>query len=277
MKANTTGTSNTATGVDAMLLNTTGGNCTASGVNALYANTTGNNHTAIGVYAMYNNTTGAESTALGYSALSANTTGNSNTAVGNNSLSANTTGTYNTAIGYNANTTSTTFDNTVALGQYAVVTASNQARIGNYTTSSIGGQVGWTTVSDKRFKKDIKEMVPGLSFIMKLRPVTYHIDKAAMKSYLKSKMPDFESNSNSILQTGFIAQEVEQAAKESNYDFSGVDKPKNDNDFYGLRYAEFVVPMVKAMQEQQKTIEEQKAKIESLENRLKAIEEKLNK
>ena len=80
-----------------------------------------------------------------------------------------------------------------------------------------------------------------------------------------------------MLQTGFIAQEVEQAAKASNYDFSGVDKPKNENDFYGLRYAEFVVPMVKAMQEQQKLIEEQKTKIESLENRLKLIEEKLNK
>ena len=98
-----------------------------------------------------------------------------------------------------------------------------------------------------------------------------------MKSYLKSRMPDFDSNSNSILQTGFIAQEVEQAAKESNYDFSGVDKPKNENDFYGLRYAEFVVPMVKAMQEQQKIIEDQKAKIDSLEKRLQLIEEKLSK
>jgi len=34
-----------------------------------------------------------------------------------------------------------------------------------------------------------------------------------------------------------------------NYDFSGVDIAKDDKDLYGLRYAEFVVPLVKAVQE----------------------------
>ena len=32
-------------------------------------------------------------------------------------------------------------------------------------------------------------------------------------------------------------------------------KPQNESDYYGLRYAEFVVPMVKAIQEQQNQIE----------------------
>ena len=49
--------------------------------------------------------------------------------------------------------------------------------------------------------------------------------------------------------TGFIAQEVEAAAKNIGYDFSGVDAPKNEKDMYGLRYAEIVVPLVKAVQE----------------------------
>ena len=49
---------------------------------------------------------------------------------------------------------------------------------------------------------------------------------------------------------------MEEAAKSVGYDFSGVDAPKNDKDFYGLRYAEFVVPLVKAVQEQQAMIEE---------------------
>jgi hypothetical protein len=48
------------------------------------------------------------------------------------------------------------------------------------------------------------------------------------------------------------------------YDFSGVDKPKNENDTYGLRYGEFVVPMIKAMQEQQQQIEDLKKQIEEL-------------
>jgi hypothetical protein len=68
--------------------------------------------------------------------------------------------------------------------------------------------------------------------------------------------------------SGFAAQEVEAAAAASGYDFSGVDKPKNDRDFYGLRYGDFVVPLVKAVQEQQKMIEGQRASIEALQKRL---------
>ena len=65
-----------------------------------------------------------------------------------------------------------------------------------------------------------------------------------MIEQMKTAMADKEK----IIQSGFIAQEVEQAAKELGYDFSGVDAPKNDKDFYGLRYAEFTVPLVKAVQ-----------------------------
>jgi hypothetical protein len=50
-------------------------------------------------------------------------------------------------------------------------------------------------------------------------------------------------------QTGFLAQEVEFAAQEAGFDFSGVDAPRNAHDSYGLRYAEFVVPLVKSVQE----------------------------
>ncbi len=76
--------------------------------------------------------------------------------------------------------------------------------------------------------------------------------------------------------SGFIAQEVEQAAKELNYDFSGVDKPNNDRDLYGLRYAEFVVPLVKAVQEQQKIIQSQQAQIDELNKILNNLLHKKN-
>jgi hypothetical protein len=66
-----------------------------------------------------------------------------------------------------------------------------------------------------------------------------------------------------ILYTGFIAQEVEKTARELGYDFSGVDKPQNEHSLYGLRYAEFVVPLVKAMQEQQRIIDEQRRELEA--------------
>ena len=68
--------------------------------------------------------------------------------------------------------------------------------------------------------------------------------------------------SSSIVRTGFIAQEVEAAAKKVGFDFDGVSTPENETDLYGIRYAEFVVPLVKAMQEQQEIIEGQQEMID---------------
>ena len=92
--------------------------------------------------------------------------------------------------------------------------------------------------------------------------------------------------SSSIVRTGFIAQEVEAAAQKVGFDFDGVSTPENETDLYGIRYAEFVVPLVKAMQEQQEmiggqqatitelkaTAEEQQATIELLLKRIEALE-----
>ena len=50
--------------------------------------------------------------------------------------------------------------------------------------------------------------------------------------------------------TGFLAQDVEKAAKSLYYDFSGIDKPADEKkSAWGLRYSDFVVPMVKDVQE----------------------------
>jgi trimeric autotransporter adhesin len=73
-----------------------------------------------------------------------------------------------------------------------------------------------------------------------------------------------------------LAQEVEKAAKASGYDFSGYTKPENAQQLYTIRYAEFVVPLVKAMQEQQVVIQNQQNQISSLEKRLLALEAKIN-
>ena len=81
-----------------------------------------------------------------------------------------------------------------------------------------------------------------------------------MIEQMKTAMADKEK----IIQSGFIAQEVEQAAKELGYDFSGVDAPKNDKDFYGLRYAEFTVPLVKAVQELTARVAALEAMVKSL-------------
>ena len=67
-----------------------------------------------------------------------------------------------------------------------------------------------------------------------------------------------------IRMSGFLAQDVEAAAKKIGYDFNGVDVPKNDKSLYGLKYAEFVVPLVKAVQEQQQLIINQQKTIDDL-------------
>ena len=75
-----------------------------------------------------------------------------------------------------------------------------------------------------------------------------------------------------IIYTGFIAQDVETAAKELSFDFSGVDAAKNDKDLYGLRYASFVVPLVKSVQELSKQNEDLQKQIDDLKKIIAGIQ-----
>jgi hypothetical protein len=79
------------------------------------------------------------------------------------------------------------------------------------------------------------------------------------------------NESENIRHNGFIAQEVEQAALQTGYEFDGVIKPKTNKETYGLSYSQFVVPLVKGMQEQQKTIEAQNNKIDQLQKQLELL------
>jgi hypothetical protein len=278
---NTTGSYNTADGYRALYSNTTGYSNTACGMNALAFNTTGYENTAVGRAALYSNTTAYHNIAMGYKALytqsfnnggtpyavsniaigcealysnqpTAVNNGFRNIAIGHMALQTNTTGWENTALGSYAFQVGT-YSNSTALGAWTGITASDQVRVGSYAVTSIGGLVGWTTLSDGRFKRNIEEGVPGLEFIMKLRPVTYNMDIDALAEYIgipdSLRLEKADCFQNRILYTGFLAQEVEEAANSLGFDFSGVDAPKNENDYYGLRYAEFTVPLVKALQE----------------------------
>ena len=182
------------------------------------------------------------------------------TIVGDGAGNANTiTGNYNTLIGVEAELNDGTYTNAMALGAQAVVTASNYVRVGDANVTRIGGQVGWTTISDGRFKKNVSDNVVGLDFIMQLHPVTYNLDIKKYNKFIYGKNDTIHKASTeqeNIIYSGFIAQEVEQAAIKTNYDFSGVKTPANDKDTYGITYSDFVVPLVKAVQEQQKMIEE---------------------
>src|SRR6185436_8786135 len=65
--------------------------------------------------------------------------------------------------------------------------------------------------------------------------------------------------------------DVEKAAKELNYDFSGVDAAKNEKGLYGIRYSDFVVPLVKAVQELSKMNDKKDALIEDLQKQVNEL------
>jgi len=261
LQNNTSGWNNTAVGIEALINNSTGNYNTAIGSNSLYANTTGYRNTTVGEGSNLLNTTGYNNTAFGQGSLILTTTGWQNTAIGSATLNINETGSYNTTLGYNTGPNGYNYVNTTCLGIDATATGFNMVRIGNTFVTSIGGYVNWSNISDGRFKENVKEDVPGLSFITQLRPVTYQLNRDKInelngvnerRNKIKQENPETEFLSGdkySEVTTGFIAQEVEDVAKKLGFTFSGVDAPKNDNDFYGLRYAEFVVPLVKAVQE----------------------------
>lgn len=274
LAANTTGGLNTANGNFTLFNNTTGDNNTAIGNSTLYSNTTGDNNTANGNSALFSNTIGVQNTAIGNSALFFNTTGNNNTAIGTFAMQFNTTGANNTAVGEGAGPNGS-FDNTTALGHNATPTASNQVRIGDALVTSIGGYAPWTILSDGRFKKEVKEDIPGLEFITQLRPVSYDLDRTKIRSFLgkdtKEETPK-ASNTPYPRAVGFIAQEVAQVLHENSYIRIGIETPQNEKDHYSIRYAEFVVPLVKGMQEQQQLIEVLQQQNKVLQQRIEALE-----
>jgi trimeric autotransporter adhesin len=264
LASNTTGNENLAIGYQALTLNSTGNENHALGVRALLFNSTGNANVAVGTSALSFNSNGSSNVAVGWKSLLANSSGNYNTAIGFTSSNSSSSGSYNTALGSHTNLTANNYTNTTTLGYNAIVSADNQIRLGNNVVTSIGGYTDWTNVSDGRVKTNVTQNVPGLTFINKLQPVTYHLSLDAIDNILQVPPPKNEKGEfiyslqkfkeariakEKIVYSGFIAQDVEKAAKELNYDFSGVDAAKNSTDLYGLRYSQFVVPLVKAVQE----------------------------
>ena len=260
--------------------NTSGNNNVAIGRTSLGQNTIGTNNTAIGNGSSSNNTTGNENISLGYISLYSNTTGLRNIALGSLSAYNISSGSQNIAIGYNAYLTGN-YTNSTALGANTSISASNQIRLGNTSIGSIGGQVGWSSTSDTSNKENIKDNVEGLNFIMGLEPRTYNFNVRKLDLF-QANTDSLRSNEKyqELYQTrhvGFLAQDVEALADRLNFDFHAIDKPKNPKGIYRLRYSEFVVPIVKAMQEQQSIIDNQKSTIETLLKKLEEMEEYINK
>jgi hypothetical protein len=265
------------------------GTSTTGNLNSFFGSKAGLNNSSsansfFGESAGFHTTTGEKNSFFGEAAGFFNSGGNNNSAFGESAGSNVTSGSKNTFIGFNADYYSQGIvNNATAIGNGATITSNNSVRIGNSSVTSIGGYSKWKVISDGRVKKNIKQNVPGLAFINKLQPITYNLDLDATDKIIAR--PPVKDKDGKIIQptqtelnarkakeqivyTGFIAQDVEKAAKSLNYDFSGVDAAKNDHDLYGLRYADFVVPIVKAIQELSAQDDESKKQNENLQKQI---------
>lgn len=292
--ANTSGSSNNFIGRDAGLINTTGYSNTIIGTRAGFNNTTGNRSVFLGNQAGFTNTTGEFHTYLGLSAGFGNEGGTGNTFVG---AWANANSSPNASelilIGFYASPSFTgnpPINNAFVIGNRGLINSSHSGTLGNLSTQKLTGYVNFGTASDGRMKKQIREDIHGLDFILALRPVSYQVDALKLDQFLRKGMEEISAGKKETLSTeekakarerqatyegylrkksairytGFIAQEVEKVMTESGFEFSGLVKPAHDQDHYSLRYAEFVVPLVKGMQEQQVIIEAQKQEVQRL-------------
>ncbi len=252
---NATGSSNTAGGAWALTSNSTGMANTATGVRSLRSNTTGGNNTASGIDSLSSTTTGSQNTAVGSFSLKLHTTGWGNTAVGNMSGDTITTGSSNTFLGDGADAAADNLHNSTAIGAQSIVDASDKVRIGNTSVTVIGGQVGWSNLSDARVKMDIRQLDLGLGLILALRPVRFRM-----------------TGGNGRVDLGFLAQDLETLLGDG-YNVLGIGGDADRT--LSLRYTDFIAPLVKAVQEQQAQIEAQRGAIDLLAAKLAALEARL--
>jgi trimeric autotransporter adhesin len=172
---------------------------------------------------------------------------------------------FNTAIGWHAGLANNVVGggihtyNTSFIGSEAGISGSpvqdNYVYIGNNSITNLISNGTYGSYSDKRIKENIKENVPGLSFINLLKPVTYNLNIHKQNTFGSLEGKDStvnfpgKYNIEKITKTGFLAQDVEAAAKQIGYNFSGVTAPINDKGLYSIAYSDFVMPLVKATQE----------------------------
>lgn len=251
--ASTTGSWNVAIGSQAGQNNIVGGLNVLIGWRAGFgtASSLFNGNTFIGAQAGQV-ATGGPNTFIGEKSGQATTTGAQNVFVGNAAGDTNDTGAQNTVIGTNADVSTSGLLNATALGYGTIVDASNKVRIGNASVTVIQGQVAFTNASDRRLKTNILPLNYGLDFIMKLKPVSYNM----------------KNSSDTRLNWGFIAQDIEALLGNTNAMLTvGADKDRT----LGLRYTDFVAPLVQAVQDLNAKLVESEKKYDELAAELEQI------
>jgi trimeric autotransporter adhesin len=145
-------------------------------------------------------------------------------------------------------------NNAAASGYGVYASNSNSSGLALFCSSSYpsgcGGNEGWFNSSDIRLKAGIAELSParGLDAVMKLRPVTFHWKNPAREQGQR---------------IGLIAQEVERLYPEA--------VGTEPDGMKTISYGDLVVPLIKAVQEQQAEIAALRAANDNLQAEVAAL------
>ena len=252
------------------------------GYTALNSVTTGNENCAFGLGALATGTNVDDCVAVGMNSLTS-ATGDGNTAMGFSSLDGVGSGMYNTGFGAFAGPTVSTLNYTSAIGYNAVPTVTGRIVFGTTLSTNLTGGFGaWQNLSDARFKRDVRNDVPGLEMITALRPVTYRLDAPAIERFLGAEarlernlaaeeladMRTAWADAALVRHTGLLAQEVAAAMEGLGRCKDIVHVPTEEHDHYTVGYASLVVPLVRAVQQQQERIAALRTSNQELHDRL---------
>jgi len=163
----------------------------------------------------------------------------------------------------------------------------------SYKWDDIYATNGTIQTSDANTKDNVEDSDLGLDFIKALKPVKYK-----WKDYIQTieeEQPKTDKDGNVIQHDGIseteivekqiertftrphyglIAQDIEQLMVDKGInDFAGFIKSERDDKSvsYGLRYHEFIAPIIKAIQEQQLQIDDLIKRVEKLESIIKKL------
>jgi cell division protein FtsB len=300
MRNMATGSSNVSIGHGTMESTTSGGYNVVIGEGASQSTQQGELNVIVGARALTASNKGSRNVVVGshsFTSYSISTPDDSfNTVIGTETGNTIETGRYNTLVGARINGLASSTSNNIVISdgegnQRIRVIANGNTGIGTTaptTKLQVAGEIspsvddtyplgdsslrftevyatnGTINTSDVRMKKEIQDSDLGLSFIEKLRPVSYR----------------WKNGTNANLHYGLIAQETEKAIQEaknsSKEEIIVVRSAKNGA--YGLNYSELISPIIKAVQElsgDQKSVKAEVASLKAENAELKARLEKL--
>ncbi len=110
---------------------------------------------------------------------------------------------------------------------------------------------GTIQTSDERDKSAIQDLNYGLQSVLKLRPISYQWKDEGIRKGTGTNL-------------GFSAQELQQIIPDAVVAEKGKTPEDADHTYYGVKYAEIIPVLVKAIQEQQELIEQLRKEVNEL-------------